>query len=105
MEKEFDPLKKMREWILEEQIASETELNEIEREALEHIKQIQQRAWINYQEPIRKEKDEFLDIVQGRGCNCKTDKFNKVESLATDLKRIANPIRKDIVSSGKRILR
>ncbi len=104
-EKEFDPLKKMREWMLSENMANEKELDEIEAEALQEVKDIQKKAWMNYQEPIRYEKHELLKIIGERGCKCKSDNFNKIESLATDLRRIANPIRKDILSTAKRVLR
>lgn len=104
-EKEFDPLLKMREWILENEIADSFELDELEETALKETRDIQKAAWKNYQEPIRREKQEFLDLVEGRGCQCRNEEFNKVDSLAKDLKRIANPIRKDILSTAKRILR
>lgn len=104
-ESEFDPLKKMREWMISEEIATAEELDRIGEETYEYTRKVQQRAWENYQGPIRKEKRELLDIVENRGCQCRNDKFNKVESLATDLKRIANPIRRDILSTAKRILR
>jgi TPP-dependent pyruvate/acetoin dehydrogenase alpha subunit len=44
-EKEFDPLKKMREWILESGICTEKTLNELEVQASREAKQAQEAAW------------------------------------------------------------
>lgn len=104
-ESEHDPLLKMKEWMIYSEIADEEELNSIEDLALSYTKEIQKQAWSDYQAPIRKEKEEFLKMVSDRGCNCRNDKVNKVDLLAKDLSRIANPIRKDIVSTAKRIMR
>ena len=104
-EKEHDPLTKMKEWILEKEMASENELSELEEKALEETRDAQNAAWKNYQKPIRRERDELLEIINNRSCTCKNDEFDKLGSLANDLKRIANPIRKDVMSTAKRILR
>ncbi len=104
-EAEYDPLKKMREWIIEKDIATESELDSIEEEASNETKEIQQSAWHNYQKPIRKERDELIKLIDNRSCKCKTDKIDKVALLTNDLKKIANPIRRDVMSSAKRILR
>lgn len=104
-EAEYDPLLKMKEWMIDSEIADNEELKSIEAYAVTFVKETQQKAWLNYQAPIRKEKDEFLKLISGRGCNCRNEKLNKVDLLAKDLKRIANPIRKDIFSTAKRIMR
>ena len=53
-ELDFDCIKKMREWILTNIIASEEELIAIENEAKETIKLAKNKAWANYLEPIKK---------------------------------------------------
>jgi len=104
-EADFDPIKKMKEWILEKNIATESTLDAIDREAEKEVREARNRAWKNYTEPIEKERREILAIIENRGCQCSTDKFDKVGSYARDLKRIINPIRKDNLSTAKRILR
>src|SRR5687768_5978088 len=44
-EREWDGNKKMREWILENTLASEEELEEIETHAKEMVRESKQRAW------------------------------------------------------------
>jgi 2-oxoisovalerate dehydrogenase E1 component len=104
-EQDFDPIKKMKEWILDKKIAKESDLEKIEAEAENEVREARNRAWKNYTEPIEKERREILEIIENRTCQCRTDKFDKVGSYAKDLKRIINPIRKDNLSTAKRILR
>ncbi|MBE0655241.1 MAG: transketolase, partial [Bacteroidales bacterium] len=104
-EKDHDPLLRMRQWILENEIAGKDDLDALEAEAVKVVREAQKAAWINYQKPIRKEREELVAIINNRSCQCKNDDYDKVGSLAGDLKRIANPIRRDIMSSAKRILR
>jgi 2-oxoisovalerate dehydrogenase E1 component len=104
-EADFDPIKKMKEWILEKNIALESELERIDNEAEKEVRDARNRAWKNYTEPIEKERREILEIIENRSCQCRTDKFDKVGSYARDLRRIINPIRKDNLSTAKRILR
>lgn len=104
-EKEHDPLTRMREWMIENKIASAAELDKIEEEALSETQVAQKEAWNNYQKPIRKEKEELLKIINNKSCACKTDKVDKLGIIASDLKKIANPIRRDVMSTAKRVLR
>ncbi len=104
-EKEFDPLIKMREWILNKQIADENILNEIENRALSQAKEEQVKAWENYQGTIKSERQSFLEIVNNRSCQCRNDDLDKISLLSNDLRKIMYPIRKDIMSTAKRILR
>lgn len=104
-EEEFDPIQKMKEWILEKKISTGERLENINKEAEDEVKEARNRAWKNYTGPIENERKELLSIIENRGCHCRNDKFDKVGSYARDLKRIINPIRKDILSTAKRILR
>ncbi len=104
-EEERDPIKKMREWILGNNIEHEPMISSIEDEVEQEARQAQRKAWKNYTGTIRKERDEFLVIINNRSCHCRNDNYDKIASLTTDLKRVANPIRKDIMSTGRRILR
>ncbi|MCD4729670.1 MAG: hypothetical protein K8R74_03645 [Bacteroidales bacterium] len=102
-ELDFDGIKKMREWILKEKIATENILVEIEEKALIRAKEAKQNAWDNYAVPLREKRKEFINMVDISTCNCaKTD---KIDSIKKELKMVADPIRKDIVSSGRKILR
>jgi pyruvate/2-oxoglutarate/acetoin dehydrogenase E1 component/TPP-dependent pyruvate/acetoin dehydrogenase alpha subunit len=104
-EEEFDPIIKMREWMISAGIADEKLLDEFEEQAGRRAVEARDNAWQNYIGPIRKEKEELLKILNNKSCVCKTDKFDKVTTLATNLKKVLNPVRKDNFSTAKKILR
>src|ERR1041385_9438845 len=47
-EKEWDSIKKMREWILENTLASDEELDELEQYAKEFVRESRLKAWEKY---------------------------------------------------------
>ena len=58
-EKEYDCNVKMREWILSNGIATEKDLELIEKEVTEEVRSARLKAWSEYQRPIIKIKKEF----------------------------------------------
>jgi pyruvate/2-oxoglutarate/acetoin dehydrogenase E1 component/TPP-dependent pyruvate/acetoin dehydrogenase alpha subunit len=102
-EKDFDCISQMRNWIISQEIAVADELDLIEKEAVEQVRNARKAAWNNYQKPLNNLRDEFLRIADVTTCNCaKTDRIN---SIKEDLRQVADPIRKDIMSAAKKILR
>jgi pyruvate/2-oxoglutarate/acetoin dehydrogenase E1 component len=102
-ENEFDGIRKMREWILKEKIADTKTLDKIESEAINRAKEARQKAWDNYMQPLKEKRKDFINMVDISSCNCaKTD---KIDSIKKELKMLSEPIRKDIISSGRKILR
>jgi pyruvate/2-oxoglutarate/acetoin dehydrogenase E1 component/TPP-dependent pyruvate/acetoin dehydrogenase alpha subunit len=102
-EVDFDGIKKMREWILDESIAKAEDLDEIEKVAAKRVKEAKKNAWENYMTPLKKKRDDFIKMVDVSTCNC--SKTSRIEALKEDLAKIAEPIRKDTMSSAKRTLR
>lgn len=102
-EKEYDCIAKMRQWILNEKIANKETLEKIENEAAEKVKSARKTAWNHYRKPLESKRNEFLKIVNVTTCNCA--KTAHIEAIKQDLAHIADPIRKDIMSSAKKILR
>lgn len=102
-EMELDGIIHMKNWIIDSGIASSEELETIEAESIARVKQARKQAWNNFQKPIQLRQKEFLKMVDVTSCNCA--KTNAIENIKKDLGRIGEPITKDLVSSGKKILR
>ncbi|MDT8309305.1 MAG: thiamine pyrophosphate-dependent enzyme, partial [Bacteroidales bacterium] len=102
-EKEHDGITRFKQWILSTGVAKEEVLTRIEEEALQAVKQAKKSAWNSFSKPIIKKRDDFLAMVDITTCNCA--KTSKIEAIKTDLKKIATPIRSDITSAGKKIVR
>ncbi len=102
-ETDADGIVKMRHWIIEENIASVVELDEIEEKAIKRVRKARKNAWSNYLNPIIAKKDEFLNLVNITTCNCA--QTSDIEDIKDRLNKIGEPIYKDIISSARKILR
>jgi len=100
-----DPLVKMEQWLLEKQLCDEAELSLMKEEAIEEARKARDVAWKNYLEPIAREREELLSIIDKRSCECSREGVDKLGILSRDLKRIVYPIRRDIQGTAKRIMR
>ena len=102
-ENDIDCIVKMRQWILKEGIASDNELDEIEKEATKRARQARKNAWNNYLKPIISKKEEFLNLVDISTCDCA--ETSDIEAIKQELGKIGEPNYKDIISSARKILR
>ncbi|RPH32254.1 MAG: transketolase [Bacteroidales bacterium] len=101
----FDCNRRFREWIIKEGIANNDELTAIEQESANKAKEARNQAWQKFTEPIKKERDALIKIIDNRSCICKREHIDKIGIIAEDLKKITTPIRKDNMSAVKKILR
>jgi len=104
-ELEYDPLLKMEEWLLDKNIADAGEIERIKKEASAEARKARNKAWKVYTTSISEERDELLAIIDNRSCNCQQEELDKLGILSRDLQRVLNPIRKDVQSAAKRIMR
>jgi 2-oxoisovalerate dehydrogenase E1 component len=105
-EDEYDPIKKMREWVISEGIATAEELNEVAAGAEEEAKESRRKAWEMFQNPIRIERDALVKIINDRTCRCVEEiKEAAVEDITEELQKVLSPIRKDNFMAARKILR
>lgn len=102
-EADFDCVKKMREWIEQNAIATADELNRVEEEAKEAVKQAKSAAWTNYLQPIKQEIQELNGIFE----HLKADGVSAdlVQAVQNELLSIKEPIRKDVQVAAKKVAR
>ncbi len=62
-EVEYDCLPRMREWILADGLADASELDAIENEARERVRECRDRAWEEFRAPIEAEKRQVLALL------------------------------------------
>ena len=105
-EEEFDPIKKMMEWILSSDIATAEELDKLAAEAEEEAKESRRMGWESFQNPIKIERDALVKIINDRSCRCaEKAKEDSVDSYTEELKKVPAPIRKDNFVTARKILR
>ncbi len=105
-EVDFDPIGKMREWIVSEGIATEKELDALAADAEEETREARKKAWNMFQQPIRIERDALVKIIEDRTCRC-NDQIREasVDEIKEELTQIITPIRKDNFVAARKILR
>lgn len=93
-ETEYDCIKRFRAWIIEQDIATPDDLDQMELEDQEYVEEIRKQAWQAYVEPIEQERQ----LVAGQ-----LDALIQVSSQAGALQEIkarllgpTNPLRREI---------
>lgn len=101
-EKDYDCLLQFRNFILEKGIASEEELDLIEKEAKDFAKKQKDAAWSAFSGDIKAELKEAVALIKEAAKNA--NQSQALETLAEDLNKTLNPIRKDVISTVRRAL-
>lgn len=102
-ETDFDCIKKMREWILQNALSDEETLNKIEEEAKETVRVSKNSAWSEYLKPIKNEVEEVGSLMQQIADSSHKGSF--VSQIKNELLSIKEPIRRDIQVAVKKVLR
>ena len=102
-EREHDCNVKMRDWMISHNIATEDELETIEKNIKKQVRDGKKAAWTSYLKPILNEKNEAVTLLN----NLASTSSNKVfiEKLINDLNEIKEPNRKDVISTARKALR
>jgi len=101
-EKEHDCIFLMRRWILEQKLASESDLDQMEFEDQNEVERIRVSAWEAYTHPIRTERDELLAIFDSIAAE--SGFVNEIRSIATQLTNNPNPYRRELYKALHNVL-
>ena len=102
-EEEFDCIRKMREWMLENRLVSEPELVAVEKEDHEAVEGIRKAAWEAYLAPILEERGHVMDMLDEiAGSSSHASELNQIRER---LSALPAPLRRDVHSAGHEALR
>ncbi len=93
-EAEFDCLKKFREWIIAQGMASSAELDQMEAEDLQTVEDARRRAWEAYIQPIEQERGQVAGLIEDLA-----NRSSQKEALAQVMARLVGipiPLRRDL---------
>lgn len=102
-ESEFDCIAQMRKWVIENNLATEEEVEFIEKQAKADVLEGKKNAWSAYVDPIKAERDELVALLQNIAAASDNAVF--IEKYITDLAAIKEPLRKDMLITARKILR
>ncbi len=95
-EREWDCIKKMKEWLLDNGLGNEEALATIEREAKELVKDSKNRAWEKYIGPINDLAARAIEAIRELVVN-DMDVYRQVQQLAKELENNKEVLRRDVL--------
>ena len=99
----FDPIKKMGEWMLELNLASRDDLDAVSKASKKLVREAKANAWNAFINPIKEEQS----VVSSLLIQLAESSSNKaaITTIANDLKDNAEPLRKDLFNAARKSLR
>ena len=101
-EAEFDCLVKFREWIIESELASANELDQIEDEERNQVEETRKEAWEDYISPILAERANVAKIIGE--LEESSSHSGQLEKIRKKLLALPTPFRRDSMSAARQAL-
>ncbi len=107
-ETEFDCINKFKEWILSfnadgNAIATPEDLENIEKDAKKEVRDFKSIAWKDFTDGLKNDLAEVIQLYKAIESETKHTEFIQAEIVT--LQKAMDPIRKDILSSARKVLR
>lgn len=99
----YDCNAQMRQWMLANNIATAEELEEIETASKKEVLEGKKNAWNAFVAPVKKEQSELVTLLETIAASSVNRVF--IQKYASDLQSIKEPIRKDIITTARKVLR
>jgi pyruvate/2-oxoglutarate/acetoin dehydrogenase E1 component/TPP-dependent pyruvate/acetoin dehydrogenase alpha subunit len=93
-EREWDCIKKMREWILANQLAEQADLDRIDNEAKTEVRQAKINAWNQYQQTILEQRQKTVQLLQ-QAVDTHEDEI--LSKTLLEVKSLREPLRRDVM--------
>jgi 2-oxoisovalerate dehydrogenase E1 component len=101
-EADFDCIKKMREWILEEVMILPEEIDAIEKEAKQSAKQARDRAWKAFTADIKKDQDFVVKALTA--AEAESSRSADLEEIRIELIKTINATRLDSMKAARKAI-
>lgn len=102
-EREHDCNVKMREWMIASNLATEEELQQIEKDIKKQVRDGKKAAWEAHISPVRQEQQDLLPLIQ-KAADSSANK-NFILQLKKELAEIKEPLKKDLLATARKTLR
>lgn len=97
-EKEWDGIKKMKEWIIANSLATEEELNAVNEEAKSYVRDCKAEAWEQYITPIKNQVNRAADIINNIAVAMPGQK-DALQKMVASLTANREPLRRDVMKT------
>jgi pyruvate/2-oxoglutarate/acetoin dehydrogenase E1 component/TPP-dependent pyruvate/acetoin dehydrogenase alpha subunit len=100
-EREWDCNKKMKEWLILNELTTEEELNQLETEVKQEVRLAKQAAWDKYYLPIKEKVQEAIQLVQ---TNLSEAELANIGPICNELITNKEPLKRDIFRTVSLVL-
>ncbi len=97
-EKQWDCIGKMREWLLENGLASTEELDQIQTHSKEQAKQSRDRAWREFIEPVKEQVARAVSLLADLAVAI-PEKASLWQAISAELQASRNPLRREVMKA------
>ena len=102
-EKEFDCNKKFREWVLENNYASDEELKDMEADLIVEVREAKNRAWKAYKDWLKDDHNEALQLISAAAAT--SPNRDGLLKIHDELSKAINPVRREAVKAMRKAAR
>ncbi|WP_291130603.1 alpha-ketoacid dehydrogenase subunit alpha/beta [Flavobacterium sp. UBA7682] len=102
-EAQFDCLAQMRIWLVDNNLATAEELEAIDEQAKKEVLEGKKAAWTAFVSPMKEEQQELVSLLNSIAETSSNKVF--IEKYTAELASIKEPIRKDIITTARKVLR
>ena len=102
-EAEFDCLIQLRTWLIENNLATAEELEAMDEQAKKDVLEGKKVAWKAFVTPMKEEQNELVEVLKSVANSSENKVF--IEKIISDLAAIKEPIRKEILTAARKVLR
>jgi pyruvate/2-oxoglutarate/acetoin dehydrogenase E1 component/TPP-dependent pyruvate/acetoin dehydrogenase alpha subunit len=102
-EKDWDCLKKFREWIIANGLSAEDELAEIQAVAKDYARRGRANAWNNYLAPLKKQVEKAVTIIKTI-VPADGEVSSELKKLVSELQTNREPMRRDVMKTLATVL-
>ena len=95
-EVQFDCVRKMREWMVGQGLANAAELDVLEAEERDHVRDAQRQAWDAYRAPIDAELQTVAGFIESMAVSV-AGKQEALGQIRSELLRVTAPFRRDVM--------
>jgi TPP-dependent pyruvate/acetoin dehydrogenase alpha subunit len=101
-ERDYDCLPRMRQWILERNMASSEALDQIEAEEKQTVLDARSRAWSEYRTPIESERQTVVSLMTDLAA--RSSDAERIRDAAAALQGLQTPLRRQIMAAVADVL-
>ena len=102
-EKDHDCNLKMRQWMIENNLATEEELNNLEKDIKKEVRNAKKEAWTEFLQPMKDDKVQVVALLEDLASSSTNKVF--INKIKNDLIAVDEPIKRHVITAARKALK